>query len=108
LWGLDFLATTKFVIVVDEQVDVHDPAAVWAAVGANVDPGRDVFAHQGPGHATDHAAPQPGLGQQLGFDATAKLGAEHPQPWPNRLAANPQIQQLVDDQWAKYGLTGGK
>jgi hypothetical protein len=40
LWGLPAFQSTKFVVLVDEDVDVQDFAQVWSRVGANVDPGR--------------------------------------------------------------------
>lgn len=86
-WGLEHLMCRKLLIVVDEGVDVHDPAAVLRALAANLFPGRDAFFHQGPAHPLDHAAPTPRQGHHLALDATAKLAGEHPGPWPARLEA---------------------
>jgi 4-hydroxy-3-polyprenylbenzoate decarboxylase len=106
VWGLDFLASTKCVVIVDAQVDVHDAASVLAEIAANVHPARDVFFHQGPGDPCDHAAPTSGLGHAMGIDATRKLPGEHPTSWPQRLASDANVAQLVQSRWAEYGLTG--
>src|SRR5213595_1322654 len=55
IWGLGMLSLTKAVVVVDEDVDVHDYAQVFFTVGANVDPARDVVLTEGPLDHLDHA-----------------------------------------------------
>jgi 4-hydroxy-3-polyprenylbenzoate decarboxylase len=104
VWGLAALEFTKFVVVVDEHIDVHDAQSVLAAIGANVHPGRDVFFHEGPGHAFDHASPTPRLGHHLGIDATRKLPGEHDRPWPTELAPSREIVELVTRRWREYGI----
>ena len=104
VWGLGPLECSKFVIVVDESVDPHDRERVLAAIGANVHPGRDVFFHEGPGHAFDHARPDDGLGHAMGIDATAKLPGEHDRPWPAELIPAADVVALVTSRWAEYGL----
>lgn len=83
LVGMEPFAATKFVVVVDEQVHIHDPHDVWRHVAANVYPERDVQTLAGPGALFDHSAPAAQSGSQLVIDATAKLPGEHPRPWPN-------------------------
>src|SRR5919108_712396 len=66
IWGLGMLSLTKAVVVVDEDVDVHDYAEVFFTVGANVDPKRDVLLTEGPLDHLDDApkgyrAPVPDL-----------------------------------------------
>ena len=75
LWGLEQTMFAKYLVIVDEAVDVHDYRQVLSALGTNVDPGRDVFFHQGPGWPLDHAAATPLAGHALGIDATAKQPA---------------------------------
>ena len=48
IWGLGMLSLSKAIVVVDEDVDVHDYAEVFFTVGANVDPKRDVVISEGP------------------------------------------------------------
>jgi len=70
------MAWTKFVIVVDDDVDVHDEEAVWRAVFQNCDFRRDLEIVNGPLDILDHAAPRLGAGQKLGIDATRKIRGE--------------------------------
>jgi 4-hydroxy-3-polyprenylbenzoate decarboxylase len=48
VWGLRQLMFAKLLVIVDEEVDVHDYPQVWAAVWRNVDPGRDLILLRGP------------------------------------------------------------
>jgi len=105
LWGLGQLAVAKMVVVVDENVDVHDEEQVWYDVGANTHPGRDVVFCEGPTHMTDHAAPVRGMGHKMGIDATRKSFEEgHPRNWPERLAVNEEIAEMVTRRWSEYGF----
>ncbi len=59
-------------MVVDADVNVHDPAEVaWRAL-ANIDPQRDMELVTGPAETLDHAAPMPWWGRKVGIDATRK------------------------------------
>jgi 4-hydroxy-3-polyprenylbenzoate decarboxylase len=98
------LAAVKFVVVVDPEVDVHDPAEVWRRVGANVDPGRDVFMRDGPAAPADHAFEVPAVGRQMGIDATRKLPGERPIASPAALAATREVAELVERRWQEYGI----
>jgi 4-hydroxy-3-polyprenylbenzoate decarboxylase len=104
LWGLGALMHTKFVVVVDEHVDVHDPLTVLGYVGANVDPARDLFFVDGPAHVSDHAPSLPLLGRHVGIDATVKLPAEHGRAWPATLAMSRDVEELVNGRWGEYGI----
>ncbi|MFQ5733768.1 MAG: UbiD family decarboxylase domain-containing protein [Planctomycetaceae bacterium] len=107
LWGMTGFATTKWIIVVDADVDVRDASAVWFHVGANAHPGRDLQSCDGPTYDADHAAPVPGMGQKLGVDATRKLPAEgHPREWPEPLEMSRQMRELVEGRWSEYGFGG--
>jgi 4-hydroxy-3-polyprenylbenzoate decarboxylase len=77
VWGAGQMAWTKSIVVVDNDVDVHDTAAVLRAVGERCVPGRDVEMVRGPLDILDHAAPFLGAGGKIGLDATRKWdGAE--------------------------------
>lgn len=61
------------VIVVDQDVDIYDPADVLWALTNRVDWTRDVFiAPEAQGHEMDPVANQRGVGPKLGIDATYK------------------------------------
>jgi 4-hydroxy-3-polyprenylbenzoate decarboxylase len=76
VWGTALLSLTKSVIVVDEDVDVHDYAAVAAAVRANWEPARDTHFAEGPIDVLDHAPTLMGVGGKLGIDATRPWASE--------------------------------
>ncbi|MBI4882009.1 MAG: UbiD family decarboxylase [Planctomycetes bacterium] len=76
VWGAGQLAWTKFLVVVDQGVDVHDEHAVLRALFERCHFARDVETMNGPLDILDHAAPRLGAGGKLGFDATRKLSGE--------------------------------
>ncbi len=70
VWGMGQMMFTKFVVVVDEHVDVHDPREVAWRVFNNVDPRRDTMIVDGPLDVLDHSSPTAGYGAKMGIDAT--------------------------------------
>ncbi|HBT48105.1 MAG TPA: menaquinone biosynthesis decarboxylase [Peptococcaceae bacterium] len=106
LWGMGQMMFTKFLIVVDADVNVHDLAEVrWKVLG-NVDPRRDTVIVEGPLDALDHASPQPGYGGKMGIDATRKLPEEgHPRPWPQEACPDRSTLELIVRRWEEYGLS---
>lgn len=74
VWGAGQMAWTKTIVVVDEDVDVHDTTAVLKAVGERCIPARDTELVRGPLDILDHAAPHLGAGGKMGLDATRKRG----------------------------------
>ena len=91
VWGAGQMAWTKVVVVVDDDVDVHDEEAVWRAVFENCDFGRDTELVNGPLDILDHAAPRLGAGHKIGIDATRKIAGEevHGVPVDGQPAARP-------------------
>ena len=108
IWGAGQMAFTKFIIVVDEDVDVHDEHAVLFHLFANVDPARDTEVCQGPVDILDHASPMLGVGGKMGIDATRKWPDETNgyavRRWPAELEFDAATKQLVEGRWAEYGL----
>ncbi len=76
VWGTGQMAWTKCVMVVDDEVDVHDPVAVLSAASTWCRPGRDIEVVNGPLDILDHAAPRLAAGCKLGFDCTRKWPGE--------------------------------
>ncbi len=70
VWGAGQMAWEKFIVVVDDDVNVHDEQAVLRAMLDHCDFKRDIELVNGPLDILDHAAPRLGAGHKLGFDAT--------------------------------------
>ena len=70
IWGAGQMAWTKMIVVVGEDVDVHDHAGVLRAITERCDPSTDIEYVRGPLDILDHAAPVLGAGTKIGFDAT--------------------------------------
>ena len=105
IWGAGQMAFTKLIIVVDQDVEVHDEQEVLFTMCANIDPSRDLELVTGPLDILDHASVIYGGGGKLGIDATRKLpGEERVRSWPDELIMSDEIQQLVARRWNEYGL----
>lgn len=96
---------TKFVIVVDKDINVRDPRAVVWAMTSKVDPARDVFIlPDNPFDSLDFATEKRGLGSKMGIDATTKVYPETDRPWNETLKPDPDTAAMVTRRWAEYGL----
>ncbi|MHC1789202.1 menaquinone biosynthesis decarboxylase [Solidesulfovibrio sp.] len=105
IWGLGQMMFTKFIVVVDAEVNVQNTSEVWWRVGNNVDPRRDVVIVDGPLDALDHAAPRPCFGGKMGIDATKKGPEEgHTRGWPDALVMDPATKARIDALWGQLGL----
>src|SRR5205823_45582 len=105
IWGAGQMMFSKFIVIVDEDINVHDEQAVMFAVGANVDPRRDTFVVDGPLDILDHAAPYEGAGSKIGIDATRKIAGEGiVRDWPLPLTMTAETTRLVEGRWHEYGL----
>jgi 4-hydroxy-3-polyprenylbenzoate decarboxylase len=105
IWGAGQMAFTKFIIVVDEHVDVHDEQDVLFHMFTNCDPQRDSEIVRGPVDILDHSSPDNGAGSKIGFDATIKWPAEgRTRPWPAELRMDPATIDLVTRRWKEYGF----
>ena len=105
MWGVGRLMCSKIIVVVDQDVDVHDQDAVWSHVGTNTHPGRDVVFSEGPTHFDDHAAPVQAVGHHMGIDATSKLVAEgHERSWPARLQTTAAVRERVTQRIRELGI----
>ncbi|QGT99043.1 UbiD family decarboxylase associated with menaquinone via futalosine [Candidatus Syntrophocurvum alkaliphilum] len=105
LWGMGQMMFAKFIIVVDEDVNVHNTSEVLWKVFNNVDPRRDTMIIDGPLDVLDHSAPRALLGSKMGIDATKKWKSEgHDREWPKDIVMSDDIKNLVDQKWSKYGI----
>ncbi|MDB6025138.1 MAG: 4-hydroxy-3-polyprenylbenzoate decarboxylase [Verrucomicrobiales bacterium] len=83
LWGMGQMMFTKYIVVVDHDVDVHNTSEVLFHLCANTDPQRDSIFTKGPADVLDHATSEIAIGSKLGIDATKKiLGEGFKRPWP--------------------------
>jgi len=98
---------TKFVIVVDEDIDARDWKDVMWAISVNMDPGRDITVIENtPIDYLDFASPESGLGSKIGLDATTKLPPETHREWGRKLRMSDEVIERVDDMWESLGLPG--
>jgi len=105
LWGMGLMMLAKTIVVVSEQVNVHDLSEVaWRATG-NIDPKRDLVVLEGPMDDLDHAALRHRFGGKLGVDATEKGPLDDiAQPWPEEIRMSEDIRARVTQRWKDYGL----
>jgi 4-hydroxy-3-polyprenylbenzoate decarboxylase len=83
LWGMGQMMFTKYIVIVDADVNVHNTSEVLFHLCANTDPQRDSILTKGPADVLDHATPDIAMGSKLGFDATKKLAGEgFKRQWP--------------------------
>jgi 4-hydroxy-3-polyprenylbenzoate decarboxylase len=105
IWGAGQMSFTKFIIVVDENVDVQNEQDVLFHLFSNCDPQRDMEIAHGPVDILDHASPEMGAGSKIGFDATVKLPAEgKTRTWPKELTMDQATKDLVEKRWKEYGI----
>jgi 4-hydroxy-3-polyprenylbenzoate decarboxylase len=96
---------TKFVIVVDQDINIRDPRQVVWAISSKVDPSRDVFIlPETPFDSLDFASEKIGLGGRMGIDATTKIPPEIDHEWGKVLESDPDIAAMVESRWLEYGL----
>jgi len=101
LWGTGQIMFTKAVIVVDEDVDVHDMTEVLWRVSNAVDPARDTFFSEGPVDQLDHTTNLACYGGKMGIDATRKLHGEQgfEREWPPIVEMDAGTKKMVDRKW---------
>jgi 4-hydroxy-3-polyprenylbenzoate decarboxylase len=97
LWGMGQMMFTKYIIVVDDDVDVHNTSDVLFRLCANTDPQRDSIFTKGPADVLDHATSEIAVGTKLGLDATRKLRGEgFSRPWPPLIKMDAATRARVD------------
>ncbi len=98
---------TKFVIVVDDDIDVRKWEDVIWAISTRMDPVRDITMIEGtPIDYLDFASPEPSLGGKIGMDATNKLPPETKRDWGVKIRMTDEVIEKVTDMWDKLGLPG--
>ncbi|WP_110631747.1 4-hydroxy-3-polyprenylbenzoate decarboxylase [Salinicola salarius] len=96
---------TKFVIVLDDDVDARNWEDVIWAITTRMDPARDtVMVENTPIDYLDFASPTAGLGSKMGLDATNKWPGETTREWGEPIVMDPAIKSRVDERWESYGI----
>jgi 4-hydroxy-3-polyprenylbenzoate decarboxylase len=93
---------TKFVIVVDEDIDARNWADVIWALSTRVDPARDtVTVENTPIDYLDFASPRSGLGSKMGIDATSKWPGEVDREWGRPISMDAATVARIDAIWSE-------
>ncbi|MBT5222256.1 MAG: 4-hydroxy-3-polyprenylbenzoate decarboxylase [Gammaproteobacteria bacterium] len=96
---------TKFVIVVDDDIDVHNWQEVIWAITTRMDPARDLtILENTPIDYLDFASPVSGLGSKVGFDATNKWPGETTREWGRVISMSDDVVKKVDEMWESLGI----
>ena len=96
---------TKFVVVVDDDVDIRKWDDVIWAITTRMDPSRDtVIIENTPIDYLDFASPVSGLGSKMGLDATNKWPGETTREWGTTIEMSTSIKQRIDDIWQELGI----
>lgn len=96
LWGMGQMMFTKYIVVVDADVNVHNTSEVLFHLTANTDPQRDSIFTKGPADVLDHATSEIAIGSKLGIDATKKLPGEgFKRPWPPLIKMDESVKARV-------------
>ncbi|HEY2891502.1 MAG TPA: UbiD family decarboxylase [Dongiaceae bacterium] len=98
---------TKWVIVVDDDIDVRNWKDVMWAISTRMDPARDITLVEGtPIDYLDFASPESGLGSKIGLDATNKLPPETKRDWGTKIGMSEAVIEAVTKKWPSLGLPG--
>jgi 4-hydroxy-3-polyprenylbenzoate decarboxylase len=98
---------TKWVIVVDDDIDARDWKDVMWAISTRMDPARDttVIEHT-PIDYLDFASPEESLGSKIGLDATNKWPPETKREWGRKIRMDEEVVATVTEKWSRLGLPG--
>ncbi len=96
---------TKFVIVVDDDINTRSWDDVIWAMTTRMDPARDTtIIENTPIDYLDFASPVSGLGSKMGFDATNKWEGETDREWGKPIVMDEAVKQRVDKMWDNLGI----
>jgi 4-hydroxy-3-polyprenylbenzoate decarboxylase len=96
---------TKFIIVVDDDIDIRNWQEVIWAITTRVDPSRDtLLVDHTPIDYLDFASPVSGLGSKMGLDATNKWPGETHREWGAPIRMDESVKRRIDEIWGSLGL----
>lgn len=91
---------SKFIIVVDDDIDIRNWQEVIWAISTRVDPKRDTtFIENSPIDYLDFASPESGLGSKMGIDATDKIYPETNRKWGKKIEMDKEVIDKINDMW---------
>ncbi|MDF1736006.1 MAG: UbiD family decarboxylase [Minwuia sp.] len=98
---------TKWVIVVDDDINARDWKDVMWAISTRMDPARDITVIENtPIDYLDFASPEDGLGSKIGLDATNKWPPETKREWGTKIRMTDEVIRTIDEKWSRLGLPG--
>lgn len=96
---------TKFIVVVDDDVDIRTWKDVIWAITTRMDPSRDTsIVENTPIDYLDFASPVSGLGSKMGLDATNKMPGESNREWGKPITMTPEVKARIDNLWEDLGI----
>mgnify|MGYP001271014512 FL=1 len=96
---------TKFIVVVDEEINIRSWEDVIWAITTRIDPIRDtVMIDNTPIDYLDFASPTSGLGSKMGLDATNKWAGETNREWGTPIEMTDDVKQRIDEIWKDLGI----
>ena len=96
---------TKFVVVVDEDINIRRWEDVIWAITTRMDPMRDtVMIDNTPIDYLDFASPVAGLGSKMGLDATNKMAGETEREWGSTITMSDEVKARIDSLWQDLGI----
>jgi 4-hydroxy-3-polyprenylbenzoate decarboxylase len=105
LWGMGQMMFSKYIVVLDEDCDVHNTSEVLFRLCANTDPQRDTTFIKNPSDSLDHAPTLPNIGSHMGFDATRKLPGEgYHRGWPTLVRMDEETRERVSQKLREWGI----
>ena len=97
---------TKFIVVVDDDINTRQWEDVMWAITTRMDPVRDtVLIANTPIDYLDFASPVSGMGSKMGLDATNKWEAETTRKWGTPIEMSAEVKKRVDQLWKELGLS---
>ncbi|HBM11673.1 MAG TPA: UbiD family decarboxylase [Rhodospirillaceae bacterium] len=98
---------TKWLIVVDDDINARDWKDVMWALSTRMDPARDItMIENTPIDYLDFASPESGLGSKIGLDATNKWPPETKREWGTKIQMDQDVIDKIDRLWPDLGLPG--
>jgi len=96
---------TKFIVIVDDDIDTRNWQEVIWALTTRMDPVRDTtLVDHTPIDYLDFASPVSGLGGKMGLDATNKWPGETQREWGRVITMDKEVDQRMQALYKELGL----